>query len=54
MFGYTASPSIYGPSLTDIAGTTRANDCLRPGYYQYTSVILKRDLGVTVKVMLVF
>jgi len=32
MFGYTAFPSIYGPSLTGIAGTARANDCLRPGY----------------------
>jgi hypothetical protein len=31
MFGYTAVPSIYGPSLTGIAGTARANDCLRPG-----------------------
>jgi hypothetical protein len=31
MFGYTAFPSIYGPSLTGIAGTARANDCLRPG-----------------------
>jgi hypothetical protein len=32
MFGYTAFPSIYGPSLTGIAGTARVNDCLRPGY----------------------
>jgi hypothetical protein len=31
MFGYTAFPSIYGPSLTGIARTARANDCLRPG-----------------------
>jgi hypothetical protein len=31
MFGYMAFPSIYGPNLTGIAGTARANDCLRPG-----------------------
>jgi hypothetical protein len=36
MFGYMAFPSIYGSSLTGIAGTARANDCLRPGIRFYT------------------
>jgi hypothetical protein len=42
MFGYTAFPSIYGPSLTGIAGTARAHDCLRPGFF--TSLDTNRSL----------
>jgi hypothetical protein len=40
MFGYTAFPSIYGPSLTGIAGTARASTRIHGTIYQKAIVFM--------------